>query len=97
MDEVAHAVFWEAPEHHHFEKGSDWFWALGIIALCGAVAAFFLGNFLLSLLIIIAACAMALVAARDPRVVDFAVTTRGVTFEEMHCISVQYPRIVCYR
>jgi hypothetical protein len=71
-------ITWEAPEHHHIEKGSDWFWVLGIVAGCAAVAALLFGNFLFALLIIIGASTMALMAARPPAVLPFAVTTRGV-------------------
>ncbi len=78
MEEKTHAITWEAPEHNHIEKTSDWFWALGIIALCGAIAAFFFGNFLFAILILVGAGAMALQGAREPRVIPFMVGTRGV-------------------
>ena len=78
MDEVTQAVVWEAPEHHHYEKTSDWFWVLGIIALGASIAVFFLGNFLLALLIIIGAGVIALIASREPEILEFAVTLRGV-------------------
>ena len=73
-------VTWEAPEHHHVEKGSDWFWVLGIVAGCASVAVLLFGNFLFALVILLGACAMALVAA--PAVLPFAVTTRGVRVGE---------------
>lgn len=82
MEETTRAITWEAPEHHHIEKSGDWFWALGIIALCGAVAAFFFGNFLFAILILIGAFAMALVAVQKPKVLAFSVSTRGVRVGE---------------
>ncbi|MEL6802886.1 MAG: hypothetical protein AAFO91_03780 [Bacteroidota bacterium] len=78
FDEPARAVVWEAPEHSHQERSNDWFWALGIIALGGAAAAIFLGNFLLTLLIIIGAAVIALIASREPAIIEYAVTVRGV-------------------
>lgn len=78
MEEKTRAVMWEAPEHYHIEKASDWYWALGIIALCGAIAAFFFGNFLFAILILVGSGAMALQARRDPRIIPFMVGTRGV-------------------
>lgn len=78
MEEETKAVLWEAPEHHHFERTNDWYWALGIVALCAAVAAFFLGNFLLALLVIVGAFVVALVAVREPSILEHAVTTRGI-------------------
>lgn len=74
----ARSVTWEAPTHYHTEKTSDWFWALGILALCGAAASFFFGNFLLTILIVIAAFIMGLIASREPDITQYAVTTRGL-------------------
>ena len=78
MAEVTRSVTWEAPEHHHFEKSSDWFWALWIIAAAAAITAFFFGNLLFSLLILLSASAVALLANREPEIVPFAVTSRGL-------------------
>ncbi len=78
MVEAARAVTWEALEHHHVEKNSDWFWVLGILAFAAAATAFFFGNFLLAILIIIGAGAIALVANREPQVIPYAVSTRGL-------------------
>lgn len=78
MDEVTRAVTWEAPEHHHLEKGSDWFWVLGIVATAIAVAAFLLGNYLFALLIVIAGGLIGIIANREPEVIIFFVGTRGI-------------------
>lgn len=77
-EDKAHAIIWEAPEHRHIEKRSDWFWALGIVTLSGALAAFFFGNFLFAVLIILGGAVMALQAVKHPRIVPFMVGTRGV-------------------
>lgn len=74
----ARSVTWEAPEHTHIIKSSDWFWALGIIAVSAAAAAFFFGNFLLAILILIAAGIVAMLANREPKVIAYAVTARGL-------------------
>lgn len=78
MDESLQAITWDAPEHHHVDKGSDWFWVLGILAVCGAVAAFFFGNYLFALVILLAAGTMALRSVKPPRVVSFMVGKKGV-------------------
>ena len=82
MAEVTRAVTWEAPEHHHIEKSSDWFWIVGIISVTGALIAFFFGNFLFALLILVAGVSTSLVALRRPRIIPFAVTTRGVRIDD---------------
>ncbi len=72
------SVEWEAPEHYHEDKRSDWYWALGILTLTAAVASFLLGNPLFGVLIILAGIVMALLASREPPIIPFAVTTRGI-------------------
>src|SRR3989338_6162006 len=57
---------WEGREYDHNPKSTDWYWALGIIAVAGTVASVLFGNYLLALLIIIAAVALAFHAAKRP-------------------------------
>ncbi len=78
MNDVPRAVTWEAPEHHHTEKSGDWFWALGIIGIAAAAAAFFWGNFLFAVLILVATLTVALNATKEPQILPFAISMRGV-------------------
>lgn len=77
-DETIRAVTWEAPEHHHIEKGGDWFWALGIITVAAVVAALFFGNTLFALLLGIAGLVLGLYANKEPRIIPYGVTMRGL-------------------
>lgn len=74
-------ITWEAPEHRHTDKGNDWFWALGIVALSAAVVALLFKNFLFALLIVIGAGTMSLLAAKPPRVLSFTLTQRGILID----------------
>ena len=78
MEERVRAVSWEAPEYYHTDKGSDWYWALSIVAGCGAIAAFFFGNFLFAILILVAAATVTLQTGRVPEDIPFMVGSRGV-------------------
>ena len=101
MNETARAITWEAPEHHHVEKSSDWFWVVGIIAISAATAAFFFGNFLFAVLILVAAVSLSLVSLRKPRIIAYSVTTRGIrigediytypTLTSFHIDTINYP------
>ena len=57
---------WEGREYDHNPKSADWYWALGIIAVAATVASVLFGNYLLAVLVIVAAIALALHAAKRP-------------------------------
>ncbi len=82
MEPAVRGVAWEAPQHHHVEKGNDWFFALAIIVVALVVAAIVLDNVMMALLLGIAGGVLALSAAKRPAVVPYAVTVRGVKVED---------------
>ena len=73
---------WEGREYRFEEKGADWYWALGIIATAAAIAAVLFGNVLLALLIVAAAGAVALAAAKHARVHRFSIFDEGVAIDD---------------
>ncbi len=72
---------WHAPEYHVTEKSTDWYWALGIIAIAIAVAAILFSNVLLAVMVLVGAGAIALVANRPAREHRFALTEEGVVVD----------------
>lgn len=78
MVENVRAVSWEAPEHRHIEKTSDWYWALGIVAIAAAAASMIFSNVLFGVVILLGASTMVLVAHRHPKMVSFEVSVRGI-------------------
>lgn len=75
-------ITWEADEYIHVEKTPDWYWALGLVAVAGAVAAIIYNNVLFAAFILIAAFVLAIQAARRPNVRRFAVTQRGIRIDD---------------
>lgn len=75
-------ITWKALEHAHTEKTSDWFWALGIVAISSALVAILFQNVLFALLIVIASFTLALLAARPPRELTFSLTRRGILIDK---------------
>jgi len=76
---------WEGREYDHSPKTADWYWALGIIAVAGALASILFGNYLLAVLIIIAAISLALHAAKEPPIHTFRLVEKGLLIgEELH-------------
>ncbi len=81
---------WSAYEHEHVPRGSDWFWALGIVALSAALTSILFHNVLFAILILIAAVILAMLANVPPDLVKFEISDRGIrtggtlhTYEEI--------------
>jgi len=82
MDGELKGIEWEAYEHHHTKKNSDWFWVLGILTLAGTVTAILLNNMLLGILLLVGGLVMAILSMRDPRIIPHAVTLRGLRVDD---------------
>jgi hypothetical protein len=78
MPEHEGTLRWEAYEHEHIERGSDWYWALGIIAACAAVTSIIFGNFLFALLILVAAFTIGIIARQPPELHEFELNEKGI-------------------
>lgn len=72
------ALRWSAYEHEHVERGSDWYWALGIAAASLSVISILFANFLFAVLIILAAFTIALSARTPPERVEFEISEKGI-------------------
>ena len=76
---------WEGREYDHNPKDADWYWALGIVATAAAIASVLFANYLLAVLIVIAAAAIALHAAKVPPVHRFRLVDNGILIgEQLH-------------
>ncbi len=69
---------WSAYEHEHIPRGSDWFWALGIVAVCAAVVAILFHDILFAILVLLAAGTLAMLANVPPDLVEFELSDRGI-------------------
>ena len=83
MEPTARAITWEAPEHHHVEKGNDWFFALIIIVVALVITAILFNNVLFALLLGLSGGVLGVAAARKPRIIPFSVGVRGVKIEDV--------------
>jgi len=76
---------WEGREYDHVPKSQDWYWALGIIALASVTAAVLFSDYLLAVLMLAAAAALALHAAKEPPIHRFQLVEDGLMIgEEFH-------------
>ncbi len=79
MPESASApLVWSAYEHEHIERGSDWFWALGIIAISAALTSILFANVLFAALILVAATTIGLIARHPPELHEFEISEKGI-------------------
>ena len=88
-------ISWEIEEYNHREKGPDWFWALGVIAIASAAIAVIFHDVLFAIFIIIAALVLGFYAAREPEVIEIAISDEGIrirnffhSFEKMKGFSI---------
>ena len=82
MDDRLQSITWEGYPHYHAERGSDWFWILGIITIAVTVATVVLGDILFGIVIFIAGIVAGLQAMHEPKMIPFSITSRGITIDE---------------
>lgn len=74
---------WTALEHEHIHKSSDWFWALGILAIAAAATAIIFNNVLFAIVILIGAFTLGINASKPPAQIRFKITTRGIVINNI--------------
>ncbi|MCA9358631.1 hypothetical protein KC926_00300 [Candidatus Kaiserbacteria bacterium] len=82
MEQTPRSIAWEAPGHHHVEKGNDWFFALAIIIVALVIVAILFDNMIISVLVGLAGTTLAISAAKKPAVIPFSVSVRGVKIDD---------------
>ncbi len=76
-------IEWQAFEHHHEEKNSDWFWAVGIVAVSLTATAIILHNVVFGIFILVATTTLAIHAARAPRLLNMRIDDLGITLGDV--------------
>lgn len=88
-------ITWQIEEYVHREKGPDWFWALGVIAIAGASIAIVYHDMLFGIFILLAALILGYYAARKPNIIEISISDMGITvrkyfyaFEKLKSFSI---------
>lgn len=68
---------WSALEYEEKERSVDWFWALGVIVVAGAIASILFGNYFFAMLLIIAGILLGFFAIKKPETVTYELTDKG--------------------
>ena len=74
---------WNTFEHEHIKKTSDWFWALGIIAIASAATSIIFSNILFAGVILIGAFVLGMHASKGPKMVYFKISHRGIIIDNI--------------
>ncbi len=75
---TAPLIAWNIEEYKHREKSTDWYWALGVIALAGAILAVLAHDILFAVLIVLCAIMLGIFAARAPETITIKLTEEGI-------------------
>ena len=98
-------IEWQAPEYIHTEKGSDWYWIVGIVTISIVLISIILNNVIFALLILVSAFTLSLFASRPPKMVKHELNNVGIekgqtshSYSEIKSFWVEttdrYPRIL---
>ena len=71
-------VEWDGQTHHHMERSTDWFWTLGLISVVTAGLSIWFNDVLFSIIIIIAAITIGVIASRIPRDLHVHIDENGI-------------------
>jgi len=73
---------WQAPEYQHYRRSADWFWAVGIIVISITSLAFFFGNPLFGVLVLLASIIMVSFVLREPQNINYEINLKGIIINE---------------
>ncbi|MDE2213168.1 MAG: hypothetical protein KGJ34_01380 [Patescibacteria group bacterium] len=72
---------WTSPTHLKAERSTDWYWALGLLAICGVIASVLWGNLLFAAIIALGAFMIGVMAAREPRECEIHLSAEGIVVD----------------
>jgi len=71
-------ISWKALEYKKKEKTADWYWAVGIIALCLITISIILKNYSFVALLIVAMTTIFIFSTKNPEILDIKIDKRGL-------------------
>ena len=69
---------WSAYEYEEKERGTDWFWAIGVIVVAGSIASIIFGNYFFAILLVLGGLSFMMFAVRKPEVVNYELNEKGL-------------------
>lgn len=65
------------PEYEHREKTNDWYWALGVVVVCGSIASIIYENYLFAGVLVLSGILMGHFASQRPEMISYEVNNKG--------------------
>jgi hypothetical protein len=75
-------IIWKTLEHEHKERGSDWVWYAGLIAIVFATICFIFGNPFLGIFSIVAGIVVILIVNKKPQELEIVLSQEGIFINE---------------
>ncbi|MEI6659798.1 MAG: hypothetical protein WCK91_00010 [bacterium] len=80
MEEVIiDRIDWRAPEYAHSNRGIDFFWTIGIVAVLGAILALWSRDFIFAIFILISGFCLIIFTIRKPHEIEFSIESGGIS------------------
>jgi hypothetical protein len=86
-------VHWETLEYDHKDRSNDWYWAVGIIALCAVVVSVLYKNYFFAVFLLLATALVYYKAKRKPLFLKCYLSDIGITVGN---IKVPYSEVVSF-
>lgn len=74
---------WRTLEHADKERGGDWVWYAGLVALIVAILCFIFGNPFLGIFSIVAGVVVILIATKKPQELEITLSAEGIFINDM--------------
>ncbi len=100
MDEDV--ISWSVVTHEHKEHTTDWYWAVGLLALISIIASIYFMNILLAIILVVGVSSLFILSVRGPREHDVTIHARGVEIDgtlyrypsiQSFWVSIEHPEV----
>lgn len=82
MEVMGHKLQWQAHEHLHYERSKDWYWAVILIAAAMVFLAFYFGDILFGVFIIVAVFTLITLTLHEPPYRSFEINEKGIAVDD---------------
>lgn len=82
MENDIQTMHWTAPNHTHTKRSVDWMWGVGLLALAGAIFAFYFGNYVFGIFIIMGGLVMIMMYSTPSVEINFEINNDGIKIGE---------------